>query len=131
MVNRVMASGFQVRSYFHRCTEGAVDLCDVLGSYTSQAKVKLDQLATGLGLPGKLPDVDGSQVEDLVGAGKLDEVAQYCESDVLNTYRVWLVYELFRGSITPQGLDWSEAQAREFIENRRSSNPHLMAAVSI
>ena len=131
MVNRVMASGLQVRPYFHRYTEDALDLCDVLGSYTSQAKVKLDQLAKVLGLPGKPPEVDGSQVEDLVGAGKLDEVAQYCESDVLNTYRVWLVYELFRGSITPQELDWSEAQARTFIATRRSSNPHLMAALGI
>ena len=34
-------------------------------------------------------------VEEMV----LEEVARYCESDVLNTYRVWLVYELFRGSI--------------------------------
>jgi len=129
MVNRVMASGFQVRSYFHRYTEDAVDVCDVLGSYTSQAKVKLDQLATGLGLPGKPANVDGSQVEDLVGAGKLDEVAQYCESDVLNTYRVWLVYELFRGSIARRELDWSEEQAREFVASRRNSNPHLMDAI--
>ena len=29
-------------------------------------------------------------------AGQIEEVARYCESDVLNTYRVWLVYELFR-----------------------------------
>ncbi len=25
------------------------------------------------------------------------EIAEYCESDVMNTYRVWLRYELFRG----------------------------------
>ena len=34
-------------------------------------------------------------------AGQIEEVARYCETDVLNTYRVWLVYELFRGAITP------------------------------
>ena len=53
-----------------------------------------------LGLTGKPEGMDGSRVE---------EVARYCESDVLNTYRVWLVYELFRGSITAGEHDWSEA----------------------
>jgi hypothetical protein len=28
------------------------------------------------------------------------EIADYCESDVLNTYRVWLRYELFRGGLS-------------------------------
>jgi len=40
-----------------------------------------------------------SRVDEMVQAGQIEEVANYCESDVLNTYRVWLVYELFRGSI--------------------------------
>jgi hypothetical protein len=40
------------------------------------------------------------EVEEMVLAGQIEEVARYCESDVLNTYRAWLVYELFRGSIT-------------------------------
>jgi predicted PolB exonuclease-like 3'-5' exonuclease len=31
MVNRVSAGGLQVRQYFHRYTEDALDLCDVLG----------------------------------------------------------------------------------------------------
>ena len=37
-------------------------------------------------------------------SSRIEEVARYCESDVLNTYRVWLVYELFRGSITAEQL---------------------------
>ena len=49
--------------------------------------------------------------------------------DVLNTYRVWLGYELFRGSITGKEHDWSEAQIREFVVNRKAVNPHLLAAV--
>ena len=35
---------------------------------------------------------------------QIEEVARYCESDVFNTYRVWLVYELFRGAITAEQL---------------------------
>jgi hypothetical protein len=65
----------------------------------------------------------------MILAGQIEEVARYCESDVLNTYRVWLVYELFRGSITVKELDWSETQVRDFVANFKSSNPHLRAVV--
>jgi 3'-5' exonuclease len=131
MVNRVAAEGLQVRQYFHRYTEDALDLCDVLGSYVPGGKVKLDEVSKILGLIGKPEGVDGSRVEEMVLAGQIEEVARYCESDVLNTYRVWLVYELFRGSITAEQLSWSEGQIREFVANRKTANPHLEAAVGI
>jgi hypothetical protein len=44
MVNRVAAEGLQVRQYFHRFTDDALDLCDVLGSYVPGVKVKLDEV---------------------------------------------------------------------------------------
>ena len=131
MVNRVSAEGLQVRQYFHRYTEDAVDLCDILGSYVPGVKVKLDEVTKILGQPGKPEGIDGSRVEEMVRAGQIEEVARYCESDVLNTYRVWLVYELFRGSITAEQLSWSEGQIREFVANRKTANPHLEAAVGI
>jgi predicted PolB exonuclease-like 3'-5' exonuclease len=82
-----------------------------------------------LGLTGKPDGIDGSQVEGMVLAGRIEEVARYCESDVLNTYRVLLIYELFRGSITAQELDWSEAQIRDFVASRKPSNPYLAAMI--
>jgi predicted PolB exonuclease-like 3'-5' exonuclease len=127
MVNRISAAGLQVRPYFHRFSDDALDLCDALGSFSPGARVKLDEISKILGLTGKPEGVDGSQVEEMALAGKIEEVARYCESDVLNTYRVWLVYELFRGSVTVKELDWSEAQVRDFVANRKSSNPHLQA----
>jgi 3'-5' exonuclease len=129
MVNRVPAVGLQVRQYFHRYTEDALDLCDVLGSYVPGAKVKLDDVSKILGLSGKPVGIDGSRVEEMVLAGQIEEVARYCETDVVNTYRVWLVYELFLGSITPEQLDWSEKQIRDFVITRKSANQHLHAAI--
>ena len=131
MVNRVSAGGLQVRQYFHRYTDHALDLCDALGSYMPGAKVKLDEVSKILGLTGKPEGIDGSRVEEMVLAGQIEEVARYCESDVLNTYRVWLVYELFRGSITAKELEWSELQIRDFVVARKAANPHLYAAVGI
>ena len=131
MVNRLSAVGLQVRPYFYRYSEDALDLCDVLGSYVPGAKVKLDEVSKILGLTGKPEGVDGSRVEEMVLAGQIEEVARYCESDVLSTYRVWLVYELFRGSITAREHDWSEAQLRDFVASRKWANPHLCKAVGI
>ena len=80
MVNRVPAVGLQVRQYFHRYTEDALDLCDVLGSYVPGAKVKLDDVSKILGLSGKPVGIDGSRVEEMVLAGQIEEVARYCET---------------------------------------------------
>jgi 3'-5' exonuclease len=49
----------------------------------------------------------------------------------MNTYRVWLVYELFRGAISTVELDWSEKQLRDFVQARRAANPHLNVALGI
>jgi predicted PolB exonuclease-like 3'-5' exonuclease len=80
MVNRIPAAGLQVRQYFHRYTEDALDLCDVLGSYVPGAKVKLDDVSKILGLSGKPVGIDGSRVEEMVLAGQIKEVARYCET---------------------------------------------------
>jgi predicted PolB exonuclease-like 3'-5' exonuclease len=123
MVNPVAAEGLQVRQYFHRFTDDAIDLCDVLGSYVPGVKVKLDEVTKILGLPGKPQGIDGSKVEEMVRAGQLEEVARYCESDVLNTFRVWLIYELFRGTITSEQNTWSERQIRDFVANQKMGQP--------
>jgi predicted PolB exonuclease-like 3'-5' exonuclease len=131
MLNRVSAGGLQVRPYFRRYSDDALDLCDALASYAGSAKVKLDEISRIIGLAGKPQGLDGSKVEAMVAAGQIDEVARYCESDVLNTYRVWLVYELFRASLTAAQLEWSEAQLREFVQARKLANPHLAAALGL
>ena len=121
MVNRISAVGLQVRPYFHRYTEDALDLCDVLGSYVPGAKVKLSDVSKILGLSGKPEGIDGSRVEEMVLSGQIEEVSRYCESDVVNPYRVWLVYELFGGATTTEQLQWSEKQLRDFVQARRAT----------
>jgi len=121
--------GLQIRPYFRRYTEDALDLCDVFGSYSPGARVKLDEICKIIGLPGNPSGVDGGEVEAMVQAGRIVDVSQYCESDVLNTYRLWLIYELFRGAVTAEQLAFSEAQAADFVRSRKSDNPHLAATV--
>ena len=61
-----------------------------------------------MGLPGKPKGIDGGEVERYFHEGKIKEIADYCETDIVNTYRVWLRYELFRGRLSK-----SEYQASE------------------
>jgi len=125
MVNRVAAPGLNARGYFKRYSDDAIDLCDVLSSFNAQGKCKLDELCRVLGLPGKPDGVDGSKVAEYVAAGRIQEVADYCETDVINTFRVWLRYELFRGALTQPGFDHSEAELAAFVRTRAADRPHL------
>ncbi len=125
MVNRLSAPGLYARGYFKRYSDDAVDLCDVLASFTNQGKCKLDELSRILGLPGKPDGVDGSMVAEYVATGRIQEVADYCETDVVNTYRVWLRYELMRGTLTPSAYDQSERNLTDFIDVRSLDRPHL------
>jgi predicted PolB exonuclease-like 3'-5' exonuclease len=109
-----------------RYTEDTVDLCDVLSSFSSQAKATLHELSRVMGLPGK-PDgmTGGAEVEKYYRDGHIREIADYCESDVVNTYRAWLRYELFRGRLSEPEFQGSEANLLEFVMARGNTKPHL------
>ncbi|WP_169764641.1 3'-5' exonuclease [Campylobacter mucosalis] len=76
-----------------------IDLLDHISDFGSVRGLKLDTLCSALNLPGKY-DVSGDQVLELFYESKLEKINEYCESDVLNTYWLFLKYELLRGNIT-------------------------------
>ena len=78
-----------------------------------------------MGLPGKPDSMDGTEVERYFLDGKIKEIADYCESDVVNTYRVWLRYELFRGKLSDIAFQASETNLSEFLKARSNAKPHL------
>ncbi len=77
------------------------------------------------GAAWKAGGIGGADVEKYAREGRIAEVAAYCETDVVNTYRVWLRYELFRGRLTDSGLLASEANLSEYIRPRSKNKPHL------
>jgi 3'-5' exonuclease len=129
MVHSVAAPGLNIRSYFNRYTEDALDLCDVLASFSSQARATLHEICCAMGLPGKC-GVDGSSVASLFAQGRLRDISDYCETDVINTYRLWLRFELFRGRLTPAEFAASEADLDAYIKERAPIKPHLVGFVS-
>ena len=115
MIHSIAAPGLAARRYFHRFTEDMVDLCDLLSGYEAHHRVGLDQLARVLGLPGKPEGVDGSSVEAMFNQGRQAEIAAYCRSDVVNTYRIWLRHELFAGRLGDAEFAASEKDLAAFL----------------
>jgi len=115
MTHKVSALGLSTRPYFNRYTDDAIDLCDVLSSFAPNAKTSLHELCRVMGFAGKPDGIDGLEVQKYFHEGRIKEIAEYCESDVVNTYRVWLRYELFRGKLSKESYDTSEANLEEHI----------------
>lgn len=125
MINHVSAPGLASRLYFNRYTEDALDLCDALSSFSAQAKASLNEMSKVMGLRGKPDGIDGSEVGRFFLDGNIKEIADYCETDIVNTYQIWLRYELFRGRLNQDGFEASEHSLAEFIEAREGMKPHL------
>jgi predicted PolB exonuclease-like 3'-5' exonuclease len=62
-----------------------------------------------LALPGKPVGINGAEVERYNREGKIREIADHCETGIVNTYRAWLRYELFRGELSEGEFQASEA----------------------
>jgi 3'-5' exonuclease len=71
----------------------------------------------------------GGEVEKYYRDGRIKEIAQYCESDVINTYRVLLRYELFRGRLSKQSYDDSEANLHRFLDARNNGTSQAIKAI--
>ena len=54
------------------------------------------------------------------------EIADYCETDIVNTYRVWLRYELFRGRLSEDEYNASEQNLADYIKAHGNTKQHLM-----
>jgi 3'-5' exonuclease len=121
MVHGVSAPGLSARPYFHRYTEDAIDLCDALSSFGSQGKATLHEISKVMGLPGKPKGFDGGEVERYFREGKIKEIADYCETDVVGTYQVWLRYELFCGMLSQDAFEASQRNLVDFIADVQDS----------
>jgi 3'-5' exonuclease len=92
---------FKWNNYISRYHARHLDLMDLLAMYQPRANAPLDDLAQLMGLPGKL-GMDGSKVWDAFQAGKISEIRNYCETDVVNTYLVFLRFQKMRGVLSAE-----------------------------
>jgi predicted PolB exonuclease-like 3'-5' exonuclease len=108
---------------------------DVLSGYQARARAGLADVAALLGFPGKM-GFSGAEVWTAWQAGQIEGIRRYCETDVLNTYLVFLGFERMRGRLEPSALEAEyrrvrellaasgEPHHREFLEQWPASAPH-------
>lgn len=118
-------SGDKWNSYGYRyATDWHCDLLDVLSDFGASARVKLNEVCAAFGFAGKF-GVDGSMVAQMIDDGKVEEVRNYCETDVLNTYLVYLRWQLHTGTLNKAGYNASVTDLITFIDTEKEKRPYL------
>ncbi|MES2353968.1 MAG: 3'-5' exonuclease [Pseudomonadota bacterium] len=106
---------FKWNNYISRYHPRHLDLMDLLAMYQPRANAPLDDLAQLIGLPGKL-GMDGSKVWEAYCRGELPAIRDYCETDVANTYLVYLRFQLMRGHLTAESYEQEMELVRKTLD---------------
>lgn len=114
-------SNFKWNNYIGRFHMRHTDLMDVIAGYNNRAFAPLDEIAVLLGLPGKM-GMSGSKVWDQYQAGEIKAIRDYCETDALNTYLVYLHWQYVKGNLSDAGLEAEHQVVKNALEK---GEPHL------
>lgn len=92
------------------------DLLETLSDYGASSRAKLNEVCSILGFPGKF-GVDGSMVSTMFDEGKIKEIRDYCETDVINTYLVYLRTQLMNANMSKENYNQAILDMKDFLEN--------------
>jgi len=113
------------RDYFFRFGRDHIDLCERLSNFGATSRPSLAELCAICDIPAKIGGIDGSQVESLALLQRWQEIAAYCETDVMALYLLFLRYQLVVGELTPEGYAASMVGVNSFIGENSSKWSHL------
>ena len=117
-------SSFKWNNYLSRYHQRHLDLMDQLALFNARANAPLDQIATLLGFPGKM-GMSGGKVFDAFQEGNLKGIRDYCETDVLNTWLVYLRFQLMRGELDPTGYEQELTLLQDYL--KVEGHPHFLS----
>ena len=119
-------SDFKWNNYLNRYHTRHTDVMDILGGY--RGGVQLTEVAQMLGFPGKM-GLSGAKVWDDFCAGKIGAIRDYCETDVLNTYLIYLRLNLIRGELTTANYQQQQQNLIKMLD--QSDKQHLQQFAKI
>jgi predicted PolB exonuclease-like 3'-5' exonuclease len=114
---------FKWNNYISRYHSRHLDLMDLLALYQPRAAAPLDELAKLAGFAGKL-GMDGARVWPTFQAGGLATIRAYCETDVLNTYLLYVRFQRLRGLLTEAAWREEEGFVRSSISTLDAQHWH-------
>jgi predicted PolB exonuclease-like 3'-5' exonuclease len=120
-------SSFRYSNYLSRFHWRHVDLMDVLSGFQGRGRASLNDVATLLGFPGKV-GMHGSQVWRVYLQRELARIRDYCETDVLNTYLVYLRFQLLRGHLNAAEHAGEVARVRKLLTDSGAAHWKEFAA---
>lgn len=100
------------------------DLMDQISDHGAAMRLGLDDMAHGMGLPGKVGG-HGSSVAEMVERGELEAVRSYCEADCLNLAALYIRWALLTGRTGRAGHDASMASLIALLKRERRDRPHF------
>ena len=101
-------------NYVNRFHTRHLDLMDRFSQYGASRREAMDIVASLYGLPGKT-DVDGSMVGALVSSGDWQTLSIYCESDVMNTWLIYLRWLRLTGKLSSPDFDAWQQQSYDYL----------------
>lgn len=113
---------FKWNNYISRYHTRHLDVMDLVALYQARAYAPLDEMASLFGFPGKM-GMSGAKVWDCFQEGGIQQIRDYCETDVLNTYLVYLRFQLHRGQVTLQQYDDEIQFLRDYL--KQEDRPHF------
>ena len=112
---------FKWNNYINRYHSRHLDLMDTLAAFQPRANAPLDEIAQLLGFPGKV-GMSGSKVWDTFCKGGIQDIRNYCETDVANTYLVYLRYQFMRGAINAEEYSAETNLLYDYLASQGSSH---------
>ncbi len=118
---------FRYSNYINRFHDRHTDLMDVLSIYGGRGS-PLDELSRLAGFPGKI-GVGGGAVWESYRAGGIEAIRNYCEADTVNTYLLFLRFQLMRCAYSPERYESELDVLRATLEKR--PEPHWREFLSL
>lgn len=109
------------QDYLNRYSDKHIDLMEKFSFGVWNNKQKLDTIAALCGIAGK-GDVDGAQVLPMVQAGNWEKLTTYCESDVINTWLLYLRWQQLNGKIDNETINAWQLNTEAFLAGIRNED---------